>query len=286
MPPSKNSTPKPAPAVNVKSAGRVLSIFEYFEKHRIPKTLSELSQDLDYPVSSTFALLRSMQTMGYLNYDQLNKTYFPSIRFAMLGQWVHDRLFEGGAIGQMMQHLAALTSEMVLLGIQNGLQSQHIHIIPTSHSLRYQPTVGTLRPLLRSVVGRVLLSQQPRGAVLKIVDRINALGIDEGRIFDPQAVLDDLEMVRKDGYAFSANLFTQGAAIVAVALPPRRGDPPMAICIGGPYTRVDEAAVPKLVKQINTVIAEFLTISREDDAEEGPEEGTEESFAGKGPGHP
>lgn len=254
---SESSTSKNAATANVKSAARVLSIFEYFEKHRVPRTLSEISQDLDYPVSSTFALLRSVQTMGYLNYDFENKAYFPSIRFAILGQWVHDRLFEGGAVGQMMQHLAAITSETVLLGIQNGLQSQHIHIIQTSQALRYQPPVGTLRPLLRSAVGRVLLSQQPRAAVLRIIDRINSLGIDEGRTFVAQDVLDDLEQVRKDGYAYSADLFTQGAAIIAVALPPRAGDAPMAISVGGPSSRIDQQAIPHLLEQIRTVISEF-----------------------------
>lgn len=243
---------------NVKSAARVLSIFEYFEKKRIPRTLSEISQDLDYPVSSTLALLRSMHTMGYLNYNYETKGYSPSIRFAMLGQWIHSRLLEDGAIVQMMQHLAALTQETVFLSIQNGLHSQHIHIVYTSQPLRYDPVVGTLRPLLRSTVGRVLLGHQPQAAVVRIIERINKLGIDEGRVFEPQTVLDDLAAVRKAGFAFSANLFTPGAAIVAVALPPRAGEIPMAICVGGPSHRLDETVIPKLVEQINDAITDFL----------------------------
>jgi DNA-binding IclR family transcriptional regulator len=210
-------------------------------------------------VSSTLALLRSVQTMGYLNYDYQNKAYFPSIRFSMLGQWIHNQLLQGGVIVKMMEHLAALTQETVLLGIQNGLQSQHIHIVHTSQPLRYQPSVGTLRPLLRSAVGRVLLGHQPRPAVRRIIERINALGIDEGRTFDPKDVFDDLDAVRSKGYAFSANLFTSGAAIVAVALPPRAGDLPMAISVGGPANRIDEKRIPVLLEQIHSVISEFLT---------------------------
>jgi IclR family KDG regulon transcriptional repressor len=54
-------------AAIVKSAARVLSIFEYFERMRVPRTLSEISQDLEYPISSALALLRSVQAMGYMN---------------------------------------------------------------------------------------------------------------------------------------------------------------------------------------------------------------------------
>jgi IclR family KDG regulon transcriptional repressor len=262
QPPS--TKPGKADAVgNVKSAERVLSIFEYFEKKRTPRTLSEISQDLNYPVSSALALLRSVQAMGYLNFDFETKTYFPTLSFAMLGHWMHDRLFEGGAMAQMVEHLAAITQETVFLGVQNGLQSQHIHIVHNSQSsLRYIPPVGTLRPLLRSAVGRVLLSQQPKQAVLRIVEKINSLGADDGRIYDPKVVLAELEQVRADGYAFSSGVFADGAAIVSVALPVRPGEVAMAVSVGGPSTRVTPESVPTLLEQINSSVEEFLVAPR------------------------
>lgn len=250
-------------SASVKSAARVLSIFEYFEKMRTPRTLSEISQDLAYPVSSTLALLRSIHAMGYLTYDQQAKAYTPSIRFAMLGQWIHDQLLEGGTILHLMEHLAAVTQETIAVGIQNGLQSQHVHIIDSSQPLSYRPAVGTLRPLLRSAVGRVLLGQQPDGVVAKIVARINALGVDEGRKFDVATVLADLADVRSDGFAYSANVFTPGAGIIAVALPSREGDVPMAISVSGPVTRLDQTGVPVILDQIRGAIADFLPSSSE-----------------------
>lgn len=254
---SELATAKGSVSTNVKSAARVLSIFEYFEKMRTPRTLSEISQDLNYPVSSTLALLRSIQAMGYLNYDHQIKAYSPSIRFAMLGQWIHDALFEGGAIVQMMEHLASLTQETVALGIQNGLQSQHVYIIDSPQPLSYRPVVGTSRPLLRSAVGRALLSKQPEAAVIKIIERINSLGIDGGRVFKVPDILRDLETVRKEGFAYSANIFTPGAGIIAVALPPREGEVPMAISVSGPVARLDQTGIPTILQQMNSVIADF-----------------------------
>ncbi len=259
----ENSASENAVTASVKSAARVLSIFEYFEKRRMPRTLSEISQDLDYPVSSALALLRSVQAMGYLNYDFNTKTYFPSLRFVMLGQWIHEELFKGGVIVQMMEHLSVLTEETVLLGAQNGLHSQHIHIVHASHSLRYQPLVGTMKPLLRSSTGKVLLANQPKAAVLKIIERTNALGIDDGRTYDPKEVFNILQQVRRDGYAFTANVL-EGVSIITVALPPSAGDVPMTISVGGPSTRINEVSVPKLIQQINGAISDFLGQSNDD----------------------
>lgn len=246
-----------AVAANVKSAARVLSIFEYFERLRVPRTLSEISQDLNYPVSSALALLRSVQAMGYINYDHVTKAYSPSIRFAMLGRWIHDGLLEGGAIIRMMEHLAELTQETIALGIQNGLQSQHVHIIQPSQPLSYRPVVGLTRPLLRSAVGKVILAHRSGESVLKIIERINALGVDEGRIFDPDTVFEELAVVRKAGFAYSANVFMEGVAIVAVALPVGDSGVPMALSVSGPSARVSEQTIPKLAVQIMEIIAQF-----------------------------
>jgi len=255
---SSKSARKPAKSESgVKSAARVFAIFEYFEKLKSPRTLTEISHDLGYPVSSTLALLRSIESLGYLTFDPNTKSYCPSVRMALLGKWTHDRLFENGPITDMMGHLAALSQETVSLGLQNGLQSQHAHILRTSQSLSYNPEVGTMRPLLRSAVGRAILSREEAGKVAEIVKRINTLKIDEGRTYAIEHVLSDLEAVRSDGYAFSANVFTQGAAIIAVPLP-EMGDVPMAIAISGPTSRVNDETAPKFFKMIRKVIRDFV----------------------------
>ncbi len=242
-------------AASVKSARRVLSIFQYFEKVRASRTLSEISQDLGYPISSTLALLRSIQVLGFLTYNTQTKSYFPSIRFSMLGQWIPERLFEGGGVIKMMEALAAATQETILLSVQSGLYSQQIHIVETTQSLGYRPPVGTLRPLLRSVAGKVLLSQQPDSQVLKIVERVNAAESGEGsHSFDAAAILKELAQIRCNGYAYSPSVFTPGAASIAVALPVHEGDPPMAVSIAAPLTRADRASIPKLLREVHAAL--------------------------------
>lgn len=239
-------------AASVKSARRVLSIFRYFEKVRTPRTLSEVSQDLGYPISSTLALLRSIQTLGCLTYNLETKTYFPSMRFAMLGLWIPERLFAGGGIVKMMEGLANATQESALLSVQNGLFAQHIHIVATNQPLSYHPTVGTLRPLLTSAVGKVLLSLQPDDQVLKTVEKANAK--EDGIAVDGESVLKELAQIRRDGYAYSANLFTPGAASVVVALPVREGDVPMTVSVGGPASRINRGAIPRVLKHIRAAL--------------------------------
>jgi len=241
-------------AASVKSAQRVLSIFRYFEKGREPRTLSEISQDLGYPVSSTLALLRSIHKLGYLTYNIETKSYFPSLRFALLGQWIPERLFEGGGVVKMMESLAMATQETILLAVQSGLYMQQVHAVETMQPLSYRPPNGTLRPLLKSVPGKALLSRQSEAQVLKVVERSNATQHGGREEYKAATVLKELAQVRRDGYAFAASVFTPGVSNLAVALPVRDGDPPMAISIAGPSSRMSRAAIPGLLKHIHEAL--------------------------------
>ena len=77
----------------VKSAGRVLEIFEFFAHRHAPATVSEVAAALEFPLSSTSVLLKSLLTLGYLEYSARSREYQPTIRFAVLGTWIFDRLF-------------------------------------------------------------------------------------------------------------------------------------------------------------------------------------------------
>ncbi len=241
----------------VKSADRVLSIFEYFERARKPSTLGEIAHDLDFPTSSTLALLRSMQEAGYLVFDGAKKQYFPSFRLVTLGSWLTASVFHNGNLMRMMEHLAEETGEAVFLGVQNGMQAQYVHVIQARNTLRYHPPVGTSRPLLRSSIGRALMSQMPDRECRALIARISSRGADEGRKFDVEEVMADLRKVSAEGYAYNENQITSGAGIVAVALPVVADRPNMALGVGGPALRINPLQL-QIRDRIQAAIRDFL----------------------------
>ena len=69
----------------VKSARRVLEIFELFAEVQQSLTLTEIARRLNYPAPSALALLKSLQALDYMAFDPAGKTYSPTMRVAMLG---------------------------------------------------------------------------------------------------------------------------------------------------------------------------------------------------------
>src|SRR5690606_26598612 len=85
-------------APRVKSAQRVVEVFEYFAQRRAPATLTQICSTLDYPPSSTFVLLQTLRELGYLDYSIDERTFVPTVRAALLGLWVNDALLQDGTI--------------------------------------------------------------------------------------------------------------------------------------------------------------------------------------------
>ncbi|MGR7997845.1 MULTISPECIES: IclR family transcriptional regulator [unclassified Xanthobacter] len=224
-------------SAGVKSARRVIEILELFDRHQEPMSLTELSNHLGYPPSSTLALLKSLQSLDYISYDPGEKKYCPTIRVAMLGEWVQGQIFKEGAVIALMTQLQEETGETVMLAIQNDIFAQYIHTVQSQELLRYYLKPGLLRPICRSAVGLALLSMQPLDRIRKLVKRIEARRTDPADVVPLDVLTAELEEVRARGYAYSDQL-TESVSAIAIPLPARSRQPPMALGVGGPTHRL------------------------------------------------
>src|SRR5581483_9287343 len=158
----------------VKSARRVFEVLEEFDRLRRPLTLKEISDGLAYPTSSAQALLKSLVVLGYLEYDRPSRTYLPTMRIAAVGRWVAEDLFGEGEVLPVMRALRDETGETVMLGVRSDLFAHYVHVVRGEDApLTSAPAPGSVRPLGRCGIGRLLLSALPDAEIDLIVRRIN-----------------------------------------------------------------------------------------------------------------
>lgn len=238
----------------VKSAGRTLQILEFFDDIQREATVMEVAETLGFPQSSTSALLRSLAATGFLHYDPVARTYILSIRAALLGHWVSERLFRSGKLMSLMQELNQSTGDTVVLAARNGMQSQYIHVVQAISPARLHVTLGTVRPIAASGTGYALLSHLPDAEITRIVLRVNAEQKEPGRMMKPREVLDRVAEVRRDGYAFTTNIVTRGGGVLVMSLPVDPGQPPLVVGLAG-ISEVMAARKEELVALMREAIA-------------------------------
>ncbi|HWD28431.1 MAG TPA: helix-turn-helix domain-containing protein [Rhizomicrobium sp.] len=222
----------------VKSASRVFETLELFARARRPLTLKAVRDALGLAPSSGAAILKSLVALGYLDYDRATRSYFPTMRLALLGEWVPGALFgDGGKVLKLMQRLHRATGESVLLATQSDLNAQYIHAVHGGEPLQAAVPPGTLRPLTGSGVGWLLLSRQNEAAIEALCRRID---IESGKRVDRTALRRNIAAVRRDGFVFSRHTVRRGVGIIAMLLPERALGRTFAIGVAGNVSRLEE----------------------------------------------
>ncbi len=222
----------------VKSAARVLALLELFDATRRPLRVSEIAERLDMPQSSTSMLLMTLVQAGYMEHDADARVFCPSARVSFLGNWVTQPQGQGEGLQDLMRRLSKVTGESILLGRQNGIRMQYLSIIDSAHALRFSPTPGTLRPLHRTAIGIMLLSELPDEQIGLMLRRWNAERPKGEAAARTGPLMQSVAFAREHGYFESASLATSGAGVIATLIPtPLRGRR-LGIGIGAPNERL------------------------------------------------
>jgi len=214
----------------VKSAARVIQVLEFFDQIKRPATVAEVADHHEWPHSSTSVLMRNLVALGYLHYDAGPRTYVPSMRVALLGDWLENLPFSNSELTQLLQQLNRETSETIVLAAQNGLQAQYLRVLQGTNVLRMHLHLGTLRPLLNSGTGRMLITTMDDATIRKLAHKHNALSEPDRRI-DVEQLFKRLQTDREKGYAMSIHQVTPYSGIIATLLPTPPGQRPLAIGI-------------------------------------------------------
>jgi DNA-binding IclR family transcriptional regulator len=222
----------------VKSAVRAIQVLEFFDEVRRASSVAEVADHHGWPHSSASMLMRSLVSLGYLHYDPNHRTYLPSMRVALLGDWVQEEsVLKNSQVTALMHQLNAETRETIVLAAQNGLHSQYLRVIEGTNTLRMHLHIGILRPLFGSGTGRMLLTQMDDATISKLLRKYNA-GAEGGAPVDLAQLRKQIEEDRARGYAISINQVTPHATIIAMVLPTRPGARPLAIGVAGLSDRV------------------------------------------------
>lgn len=224
----------------VKSAERILALFEHFSREQQPFTVGQISAELHIPQASVSMLLRNLHDLGYLEYYPDSRTFAPSIRVAMLGSWVGRRFSEASALAGRLDELQKRMGLMAYLAVQNGTFMQYIAILRPENPDSLHIDSGQFRPLTVTAPGQILLSMKPDPQIASWVRRCNAEATEKRFTVAIGDFMRLMTKVRAQGYAETMDAVTVGVGAIAVTFTPPMGRIPLVVGVGGPGPKVIE----------------------------------------------
>ena len=222
----------------VKSAKRVLQLFELYAQRQKPMTVNEVSSELEFPQSSTSVLLHSLVKLGYLSHDPHKRTFSATLRVGLLGNWLLDEGLMPVSPMEVAHDLTCATGDAVVVGVQHGVSAMYIHVSQATNPVRLYMKPGAIRPLCQTAVGRALLSEKSDSEIKAIVRRINSERAPGTPAQQIDSVLKAVRRIRDTGYSATFGDATPDAGVVAALLPRIEGQPAMAVGIGAPLGKI------------------------------------------------
>ena len=221
----------------IKSAMRTLALLEQFSRRQAPMSISEISAIMEMPQSSTSVLVKSLVTLGYLSHDDVQRTYYPTMRIALLGTWMRRRHSEVVRLPRMVSKLASATGESALVSMRNGIYTQHLFVQAGPNPLRLSVDSSMLFPLACTSAGWVLLSGETDNEIGKLIRRTQAEVENEHWRKTAGEALDRIRETRERGYAMTKGQTVEGVSSISVPLQ-ARDNSIFAVGVGGPTARI------------------------------------------------
>jgi DNA-binding IclR family transcriptional regulator len=234
----------------VKSAKRVFEVLECFAEGRRPMTGAEISQVLNYPKSSTNALVHSLVSLGYLDLDETQKTFFPTIRVTLLGDWLPSMLPGAIDLEELLVRVSQRTRETVTLSAQAGHEMVFVRVLPSTYPIALNLEGGQRAHLFKSAIGLALLAALNDDQIARLMQ---GLRFGRSRNEMERALLKEkIQTIRTQGYAIVYDSVLPDTGAIAVALPVKPPATPIVLGVGGPVERIrsNETVIAKILLDI------------------------------------
>ncbi len=182
--------------------------------------LLELSEAAGLPVSTLHRIITVLRRHGLVTQDPQSKRYRLGYGAIDLGRRAAAVLSIRQVANPIMRRLAEQTGETVVLTVVNDTRDRAVCIerVESRHDLRLHLEVGEQSYLHAGASSKVLLAYLPPSDVVDLVRRVGLPILAHNTIRDLSALQEEMEKIRKQGYAYSREETDSGAWGVAVPI--------------------------------------------------------------------
>jgi len=228
------------PSATVKSADRVLDIFELFASEQEPMNLVEISRKLDMPVSSTYKILQNLLMRGYLETDKNEKMFKLGYKILEIATRYVQNTDLISEFHYMSQKIVDDINEAVFLSIRNDDKILYIAEKQSTHPVRFVSHRGMKLPLHSTAMGKALLSTLPLQEVEALYPDKEMGKLTDSTVTDREQLMVQLEQIKTEGLSYSYGEAVQGIQCVAAPIFNADGKAAAAMSISIPLSRLTD----------------------------------------------
>lgn len=247
----------------VQSLARGLAVIRAFDESRPEMTLSEVARTADLSRAAARRFLHTLVQLGYVWTD--GRVFALTPRVLELGFAYLSSASLPEIAQPHLERLVAEVHESASVSVLDGDEIVYVARVPTSRIMTVSINIGTRFPAYATSMGRVLLAHLPHEELDEKLGDIRLEPLGPHTVASVDALRDELDRVRRDGFALVDQELEAGLRSVAVPIRSRSGRVVAAANVSSHAGRTSteharEVLLPRLSETVQKIEADLRTV--------------------------
>ena len=244
---------------NITALQRGLRLLHLFSESPRGLTAKQVAGLTRLPVSTVHRFLANLVSAGFLNRDR-DGNHQLGIACFTLGHAAAGQLDIRRLSLPFLRELNQQTRETIHLTVRHGLSAVYVEKLDSPQPLRIHSRIGAAVPLYCTAVGKVMLAFLPQDEQDRVLPELRIKRLTPNTVNSLQALRNELQRVRKNGYACDMEEHELHIRCVAAPIWDHAGCVQSSLSITAPAVRMPLVRLRQLAPMIQ---AAGLQISRE-----------------------
>lgn len=238
---SHESTPSQASISGDTPTLRLFALLEVIAEKNAPFTLQNVADETGIPKPTVHRMLQQLESAGILQRTGQGRHYIVENRLMRLAENLLINNTTQGARHAVLTNLVNQVGESCNITALSGGEVLYLDRVETAKPLRFYLHSGSRVPAHCSATGKLFLSQMTPSQRKRLMSVAPLEQFTRDTITDYAKLEQEIEHVRKQGYAFDREEFLPGLLCIGVLIPTQQGKSNMGIALQAPVIRLDEA---------------------------------------------
>lgn len=221
------------PDYALQTVDRALAILELLARHPEGLRQIDIATAMQLGKVTAHRLMSTLAQRGFVERQEQSGRYLIGLKLIEISSLRLNNLELKTEAQPWLRRLVNQVGQPVHLAIYDQGEIVYIEKVETVHSIRMYSQIGKRSPAYCTALGKILLAALPDRQVQDVLGRLDLKAYTRQTLTDPAALLDEIRLARRAGYAFDREEHEPGVFCLAVPVFDYRGQVIAALSTAG-----------------------------------------------------
>ncbi|MBS3018961.1 Transcriptional repressor IclR [Comamonas sp. PE63] len=240
---------------------RLFALLEAVAQKSQPFTLQTMVEETGLPKPTMHRMLAQLEGAGILQRDGNGRHYGTGQRLMRLAENVLLNNTTHGARHAVLTQLVRELGESCNITAFSGSEVLYLDRVETPAPLRFYLHPGSRVPAHCSATGKLFLSQMSPAQRRRLLANVPLETFTGNTLTTFEALDQELDQVRAQGYAFDNEEFLPGLLCLGVLVPAPQGNSNMGLAVQAPIMRFSKEKALSFLPKLQAAVAAIARIN-------------------------